>query len=528
MKKSLSIFLFISTFSFSLAAQPSIQWQKCLGGSNEDRPFSIQQTTEGGYIVVGFSASSDGDVTSVNGWTDLWVVKLNNLGNIEWQKCLGGSGQYDYGFSIEQTTDQGYIVAGSTMANDGDVSGNHGWADIWVVKLNNSGSIEWQKCLGGSSYEWPRSIQQTEDGGYIVAGTTESVDGDVTGNHGNKDYWIVKLDSLGILIWQKCLGGTAYDGGESIQQTFDGGYIVAGGGGGFDTLTCTHGSTDAWITKLSDLGNIEWQKCLGGTGSEVAHAIKQTADSGYIVANETYSNDGDVSGNHGYGDYWIVKLNTVGSIQWQKCLGGSLYDWPESIWQTADGGFVVAGLTNSNDGNVSGFNGGNSDFWIVKLDSLGNTFWQKCLGGTGNDGAESIQQTADDGFIITGFTSSNDNDVSGLHGFGNTYDFWVVKIKDGIGVEEVITTLSYLEISPNPITELTTISFFLSQSENLTINIYDTEGRFVSNIFEGKLSSGSHEIKWDVSAENRIEGGVYFLNFIGNSFLNSSKLVLVK
>ncbi len=199
---------------------------------------------------------------------------------------------------------------GGTFSNDGDVSGNHGIVDSWIVKLNSSGDIIWQKCFGGTDDDVAFSIQQTSDGGFIVAGYTSSNDGDVSGNHGGGDYWVVKLDSSGTIQWQKCLGGTDNDEAKSIQQTSDGGYIVAG---------------------------------------------------------ETWSNDGDVSGNHGNSDYWVVKLNSSGDIEWQKCLGGTVKDIAKTIQQTSDGGFIVAGYTNSNDGDVSGIHGDYYDFWVVKL-----------------------------------------------------------------------------------------------------------------------------------------------------------------
>jgi hypothetical protein len=177
------------------------------------------------------------------------------------------------------------------------------------VKLNSSGDIEWQKCLGGTNWDVAYTIQQTSDGRFIVAGYTESNDGDVSGNHGNSDYWVVKLDSSGDILWQKCLGGTSWDFANSIQQTSDGGFIVAGYTESNDgDVSGNHGGSDAWVVKLNSSGDIEWQKCLGGTGDEYVNSIKQTSDGGFIVAGCTKSNDGDVLGNHGNDDSWVVKL----------------------------------------------------------------------------------------------------------------------------------------------------------------------------------------------------------------------------
>jgi hypothetical protein len=176
-------------------------WQKCLGGTSPDDTFkdSIQQTTDGGFIICGSTLSNDGDVSGYHGESDLWLVKLNASGNLVWQKCLGGTLD-EYMTSIQQTTDGGYIICGATPSNDGDVSGNHGDEDTWAVKLNASGNLIWQKCLGGSSLEFNASIHQTTDGGFIICGTTHSIDGDVSGNHGISDIWVVKLNATVSLV----------------------------------------------------------------------------------------------------------------------------------------------------------------------------------------------------------------------------------------------------------------------------------------------------------------------------------------
>ena len=188
----------------------NIEWQRCLGGSMSEETYSIKQTNDSGYIVAGYTTSNDGDVSGNHGGTDIWVVKLDINGAIEWQKCLGGSSR-EFVFSIQQTNDTGYIIAGSTESNDGDVSGNHGGSDGWVVKLDINGAIEWQKCLGGSNTEQLSSIHQTNDAGYIVAGYTASNDGDISGNHVGRDGWVAKLDINGAIEWQRCLGGSSIE-----------------------------------------------------------------------------------------------------------------------------------------------------------------------------------------------------------------------------------------------------------------------------------------------------------------------------
>ncbi len=411
-----------------LQPTPVSTWQTSLGGDGNDKATSIVQTDDGGYIVAGYSDSNDGDVSGNHGNIDYWVVKLDASGGITWQKSLGGSGN-DEATSIVQTDDGGYIVAGESNSNDGEVSGNHGGYDYWVVKLDASGGISWQKSLGGSSYDSANSIIQTSDGGYIVAGTSSSTDGEVSGNHGGNDYWIVKLDADGGISWQKSLGGSNHERAYSIVQTTDGGYVVAGESSSNDgEVSGNHGGYDYWVVKLDASGGISWQKSLGGSSYDSANSIIQTSDGGYIVAGQAYSNNGNVSGNQGNADYWVVKLDASGGISWQKSLGGTADDFAYSIFQTTDGGYIVAGYSNSNNRDVSG-NHGNNDYWIVKLDVDGGISWQKSLGGTADDFAYSIFQTTDGGYIVAGQAYSNDGDVSGNHG---SDDYWIARLdKDG-------------------------------------------------------------------------------------------------
>lgn len=420
------------------AQAPLIQWQKSFGGLEEDNASSVWQTTDGGYIVAGTSLSHDGDITNTHVAHDYWLVKTDAAGQLLWQVSLGGHSS-DWATAMQQTTDGGYIVAGYTMSNDVDVSGNHGGVDFWVVKLNSTGTIQWQKALGGSGGDYANSIQQCTDGGYIVAGYTNSSNGDVTGLHGiANDYWVVKLNSAGNIQWQKTLGGTYSDEATSVIQCTDGGYIVAGYTLSKDgDVTDLHGAPDSyhdyWIVKLNSAGAIEWQKTLGGPGVDKAYAIKQCSDDGYIVAGYTMSNGGDVTATHGsYQDYWVVKINSTGSIQWQKTLGGTDDDRAYSVLQSSDGGYVVAGYANSTNGDVTNNHGG-PDYWIVKLNSNGDMEWQKAMGGAVEDHAYAIQQCTDGGYIVAGNSGSSNGDITVNHG---TYDYWVVKLSGVTAIDE--------------------------------------------------------------------------------------------
>ncbi len=525
MEKPILIILLTLRFTFSLSGQPAIQWQICVGGTAYDQANSIQQTNDGGYIVTGLTHSNDSDVSGNHGSRDILVVKLSSIGILQWQKCLGGM-EYESANSIRQTFDGGYILAGYSASNDGDVTGHHGGGDYWVVKLNSFGDLEWQKCYGGTDFDEAYSIQQTTDSGFIVAGYTWSNDGDVTGYHGNWDSWVLKLSPEGALQWQKCFGGSNPEAAYSIRETLDGGYIVAGyTESNNGNVTGNHGGTgDQWVVKLNSSGILQWQKCLGGTGQDVAASVVETSDTNYIVAGYTRSSDGDVSGYHGYFDCWIIKLNSSGFILWQKCLGGTGDEWASSIQQLSDGSFIIGGQTFSTDGDVSGKHG-SYDSWVVKLDTGRNIVWQKCFGGTHSERTNSIQQTADGGYIFAGYTWSNDGDVSGNHG---DRDFWILKLSSGIGIEEIRNPVYDLQIKPNPFSHSTIISFSLSRVENISINIYELTGRLVTKLFDGKLNSGIHELKWNLKEEVNVTDGIYFVCIFGDRYLSSSRIVVLK
>lgn len=474
MNKNLIIICIAIFFTTRIFAQaPVIQWQKSLGGTKEDIALSVQQTSDGGYIVTGRSYSRDGNVTLNNGIYDYWIVKLTSTGTIQWQKSLGGSSS-DEAYSIQQTSDGGYIVAGESYSKNGDVTINYGNSDIWVVKLSNIGVIEWQKSYGGTYTETVNTIKQTADGGYIICGNTLSRDKDVTLNHGRTDAWIVKLSNDGVIQWQKSYGGSLNDYARSIQQTSDGGYIFAGQTESTNgDITENHGGFDVWVVKLNSNGGIQWQKTYGDSGYENAYSISQTWDGGYILAGTFQTEDGYVGDDFRAYDWLVLKLDSTGAIGWQKSLGGSNHEIAHSVKQTSDGEYIVAGYTLSNDGDVSGNHQSSwQDAWIVKLTTKGNIKWQKCLGGIDDDVASDIQQTADGGYIIAGFSESKGGDVSGNHG---DFDYWVVKL----GTETLGTSINIKEnkiLIENPVKDQLNIQ---GQDKITFLELYGMDGKVV-------------------------------------------------
>jgi hypothetical protein len=454
-----------------VGAQPNIQWQKCLGGDETDYVSCVQQTQDHGYIIAGHTLSDNGDVDGNKGIFDFWVVKLDNSGAIHWKKGLGG-GHDDYVFAIRQTLDKGYVVAGLTFSTDGDITNNQGEKDAWVIKLDSIGNLEWQKTLGGSGVDEARSMELTSDGGIILAGSSNSLDGDVSDNLGGLDFWVVKLTDEGLLEWQKSLGGSSDDVALSIKQCVDGGYIVVGETFSNDLdVSGNHGNLDYWVAKIDATGGIEWQNTLGGIGLDVASDVVETSD-GFVVCGYSGSyNTGNVSGHHGSLDYWIVKLSKEGDLIWQKCFGGTNYDYGRKIIQNSDGDLIVIGEVKSKNGDVVG-NIGVQMIWVLKLDQAGELIWKKILGGTEGEGSGDIQHTSDSGYILGGYTWSNNGDVTGNHGRS---DYWVVKLAPPSSPTTQPTTQP-LNLYPNPTTQSITIQIPDTES-TLNIQITDLLGR---------------------------------------------------
>lgn len=397
-------FLFISCFISEAHAQGLLA--NTYGGSGYDWAYSIEQTTDGGYIFCGPGTLGAGGY-------DYWVVKLDASGTVTWQKTYGGSSD-DIPNAMQQTADGGYIVAGRTQ------SFGAGGFDFWVVKLTSSGTVTWQKTYGGKGDDLAYSVRQTPDGGYIVAGAMSS-----TGSSG-LDYWVLKLDSSGTILWQQTYGGSSTDMAYASHPTEDGGLVVAGGAMSFGA-----GGYDFWILKLNAAGNVVWQRAFGGTLDDIAFSIDETSDGGYLMAGFT------VSFGAGSNDFWILKLDSGGLIEWQKTYGGTALDWAFAARQTPEGGYIAAGRTDS-------FGGGGADVWVLKLDSSGNPAWQKTFGGGSLDYAYSVWRAQDGSFIVGG--------VTGSFGAGS-YDAAVLKLDSSCllgGTCPAMSNTSVVPATPSP------------------------------------------------------------------------------
>ncbi|QNF32133.1 T9SS type A sorting domain-containing protein [Adhaeribacter swui] len=441
-----------------LAQAQKIIWDKTIGGSDNDILAVVQQTADGGYILGGTSNSGkSGDKTqdSLAGFYgrdfqgDYWIVKLKPDGTKDWDKTYGGGGQ-DKLAAVIQTRDGGYILAGTSNSyKSGDKSqdnykSEYGFgSDYWIVRIKGDGSKLWDKTIGGTEDEELVSIQQTQDGGFILGGTSSSgISGDKTqASKGNSDYWIVKLNADGSKAWDKTLGGKDVDYLGAVQQTSDGGYILGGyseSGKTGDKSEARQGYTDYWIIKLNADGNKVWDKTLGANKDDQLHALQQTSDGGYIVGGSTYSGkSGDKSEvSRGGEDFWIIKLSVNGNKVWDKTIGGNNSEKISSVQQTPDGGYLVGGTS------YSGKGGDKTEdrlgYWIVKIDNAGTKTWDRVISSQGGDNLSSVILTADGNYLLGGTSYSR---ISGDKSEDNrdklfynraTSDFWVVKVDNQI------------------------------------------------------------------------------------------------
>jgi hypothetical protein len=434
------IFMFFITFQAYTQAPVKI-WDKTLGSGGADNASSMVRTSDGGFVIAGYSLGGiTGDKSEASrGDHDFWIVKINSAGQKVWDKTIGGS-NWDQAAAIITTSDGGYLVAGYSYSGiSGDKTEvNKGIRDYWVVKLNSSGQIVWDKTLGGSGEDLAYAITESSDGGFVIAGGSASgisVDKSEV-SRGSTDYWIVKLDNLGQKVWDKTIGGDGFDLPNSIIETSDGGFVIAGYSQSFiagDKSEANKGSDDYWIVKLNSLGQKVWDKTIGGSGSEGASSIVETSDNGLVISGSSFSGiSGDKTEvSRGFDDYWIVKLNSLGQKIWDKTIGGNGRDNSISIISSTDGGFIIAGYSVSGiSGDKSEASKGNNDYWTVKLNSLGQKIWDKTIGTIGTDYAQGCATSTDGGYVIAGYTTSSGISGDKTEASKGGSDYWIVKLQE--------------------------------------------------------------------------------------------------
>jgi hypothetical protein len=483
------------TLVYPISAQgPDTLWTKTHGGSSTDYGYSIQQTfPDGGYIIVGATFSYG------QGSYDIYLVKTDAAGEATWAKTYGGTGT-DYGRSVQQTCDGGYIIVGYTN------SSGAGSYDLLLMKTDSGGTEDWAYTYGGGGDDRGHFVQQTvPDSGYIVAGYTE------TYGPGGGDMFLIKTDAHGGLVWGDGYGTASWEESWCVRQTFpDSGYIVVG-----STASSGAGGDDVYVIKLDAAGDTTWTRTYGGPLGDYGYSIKQTLpDSGYIITGNTFSFGA------GDRDVYLIKTDAAGDTAWTRTFGGSSADLGYSVEQKSpNAGYIVSGSTRS-------FGAGSYDAYLIETDSQGLALWSKTYGGTEYDDGFCVLQTSpDSGYIVGGSTRS--------YGAG-AYDVYVIRtepVMAGIDPDKPLqAVLMASQGSPNPFNRKTLITYHLDGPSRVNIGVYNILGQQVAALVDTWQAGGVHTVAWDGSTRSgrRAASGHYYLRIEAGDRAVTRNLLLLR
>jgi hypothetical protein len=491
--------LFLTLIYFFLPVESFGQttFERFFGGSESDGGNFVQQTSDGGFVITG-STSSFGA-----GGVDIYLIKTNSSGDTLWTRTYGGSG-YDTGRCVRQTfPDSGYIIVGST-----DSYGTGG-LDIYLIKIDTDGDTLWTKTYGGIHEDAGYSVQQTTDGGYIIAGYVAFWTLEDPG------IYLIKTDSHGDTLWTKRYGGSQAEySGEVVQTLPDSGYIVVGQTGSFGA-----GEWDVYLIKTNSLGDTLWTKTFGGSESDHGESVQQTSDRGFIITGKTESF------GQGWGDLYLIKTSSFGDTLWTRTFGGGDEDYGEYVQETMEGDYIVTGGTQS-------FGEGWFNLYLIKIDVYGNTIWESTLGpGTYNSGS-CVQQTTDGGYIVVGRSDY----------ISEPMDVYLVKTDpDGsVGVSfnnfpdhEIVKSAFLFQNYPNPFNPSTTIQYDIpvgSGTIPVRVFVYNVRGHLVRKLVEQEKLPGTYQVHWDGRDEHgqQVSSGVYLNRVEAGDFISTRKMVLVR
>lgn len=489
----------VALFSGKAFAQaPAIAWDKTFGGTKADALYCVQETSDGGFILGGYSESGiTGNKTQASkGSHDYWVIKTDNKGTKVWDKTIGGSG-LDQLYAVYQTKDGGYILGGhSTSGKTGDKSNaNKGaYLDYWIVKLDADGNKQWDNNFGTTGFVINEfhDLRQTADGGYIIGGMSDgAMSGDKSENSkGGNDFWVLKLDATGNKVWDKTIGGSGSDNFVSLVQTTDGGYLLAGYSDSpvsGDKTEASKGTFDYWIVKLSADGAKSWDKTIGSSASETLGDLALTADGGFLLGG--YTPDAPISGDKteasiGLQDFWVVKTDANGVKLWDKTIGGTNSDKLFSVAQTQSGEYILGGSSPSKiSGDKTENNFGVNDYWVALLDANGRKLWTKTVGGNNTSLVTGITGTKDGGILMGGRTNSSKINDKSEDGYGILDDYWIVKLAAPTvtGFAQGENELQELELYPNPTEKTTGFSLHLVGTETANVQLFNSLGQLVAS-----------------------------------------------
>lgn len=444
--------LFIASISFSQV--PDTLWTKMYNPGDWDHANSILQTADNGFIIAGYT----------DFWEpDLWVIKTDQNGDMQWEIFKGDFPRFYIGETVLITSDGGYIVSAITGTSGNDT-------DISLIKLDCIGNIEQEVLFDIGPSDYVRESQHTSDGGHIHGGSTA--------DQYNRDFMLLKTDSEYNIEWVATTGGDRIEYCYSVQQTSDGGYIAAG-----STESYGAGACDAYLVKTDSSGNVEWEAYFGGSENDYAKAVGQTQDGGYIIVGYTYSWNNP-------NDLYVVKTDCEGNMEWDLVLDHGSYEIGFSFVEISDGGYIITGQRTG-------------DFWLLKVDNIGNVIWETAIGLQNmSECGYALQQTVDGGYIVAGCRNT---DVGEL-------DLWLVKFESGLGISDYTQPdigLQISEVFPNPFISSLQISCFLPASGKMNLSVYDIAGRFIENLENSAFSAGEHTFVWN--PDPLLPSGCYML-----------------
>ncbi len=532
MKLNKLIFIYFLITNVTAYCQLQIDWQQCYGGSEYEYAQDIVKT-ENGYLIMGSTKSTDGEVSNNYGGYDYWIIQVDTLDNVLWDKNFGGSlSDFLYnGFYAANSTDI-YLV-GNSSSVDGDISYDPygGEANLWVVRIDHNGNILWDRKVGspiGLAYD--QFGKATTDGGVILSAQVDRLGGDVSVYYGGYDGWIIKLDSDGHTDWDFSIGTSAFEFINHVRQTNDGGYIAALSGqpNGIDgniDCQCIEGSPDAIAYKLDAYGKGIWNKCYGGSGFDGIFDILET-ETGFMFIGFTTSSDGDLqqAGYHGKDDVWVIKTDSLGNLIWNKCYGGSENDFPTAIFKTSGGDFVVFANTHSFDGDVidnPSNSTAHSSIWVFKINSIGELLWQQCIGSHADEQVYGVNQHEDYEYSIAGlmtYSPSGDVNCSNFV-YGSQGNYWAFGLTD-VTVNIAESSVSdNITVFPNPAKSILTIVLPKNfMNGNTTIRLIDATGMQIL-----KLEPQSANSQLNISGLSK---GLYTVLIQNNGKLYVKKIII--
>jgi hypothetical protein len=523
------------------AQAPPIAWQNSIGGNKDDILYTLIQTDDGGFLYGGSSNSGpQGDKSAYNkGGFDYWLVKTDAGGTILWDKTIGGN-KMDYVQCMVQTGDGGYIIGGTSLSTkSGDKSqGSKGNLDLWVVKTDAAGNIEWDKTFGGNKRDYATTIVQLTSGEYLLGGYSESgITGDKTqSSRGFYDFWLIKLNASGGKIWDKTIGGNNSDYLQEIIDLGDGKFILGGSSGSKtsgEKSMDSNGEIDYWLVKIDGSGNVLWDKSIGGSTTEYIYSVDQTTDGGFVLGGQSNSNASGNKTENSRGDYdfWAVKTDASGNVLWDVTLGGTSEDECYAMRQTGDGGYLMAGYSESDaSGEKSESSRGEVDYWVVKLDAALNIEWDKTLGGSGEDELFDMIITDDGGCLLGGYSLSGTSGDKTENSNGGR-DFWVIAYGPGTVEKNSETTaagfsqnnLPSFTLFPNPGKGRFQIRLANQVEADIEVFITDMAGK---EIYRRHFPAEEMNAQPEIVLENEWPAGVYLIAVVYAEAVVTQRLVI--